>query len=55
MATNSFKENLVIRNVKKVEEIAKALSQPRDKTIKSVQPEKLPKDAGKIWFSRCAK
>lgn len=55
MATISFKEDLIVSDAKKSEEIAIALKQPRDKTIRSVQPEKLPKNAGDIWFKRCAK
>lgn len=55
MATVSFKEDLIITDVKKAEEIAFALKQPRDKTVQSVQPEKLPKDAGAVWFKRCGK
>lgn len=52
MATISFKENLVISDSKKAEEIANALKQLRDKTVKSVQPRKLPEGAEKIWFKR---
>lgn len=55
MATISFKEDLVVTDTKKAKEIAVALKQPRDKTIKSAQPEKLPKSAGNIWFKRCEK
>ena len=55
MATISFKENLVVSDSKKAEEIANALKQPRDKTVKSVQPEKLPNGAGSIWFKRYGK
>lgn len=55
MATISFKENLVVSDRKKAEEIANALKQPRDKTVKSVQPEKLPNGAGSIWFKRYGK
>jgi len=36
MASSSFRENLIVRDPKKAEEIIKALKQPRDKTIKSV-------------------
>ena len=55
MATISFKEILVVSDRKKAEEIANALKQPRDKTVKSVQPEKLPNGAEKIWFKRYGK
>ena len=52
MATVSFKEDLTISDPKKAEEIALALKQPRDKTITSVQPEKLPTNASLVWFKR---
>ena len=55
MATISFKEDLIISNKKKAQEIAVALKQPRDKTVKSVQPAKLPNNAGAIWFKRYEK
>ena len=55
MATISFKEDLIVADEKKAEEIARALRLPRDKTVQSVRPEKLPKDAGAVWFKRCAK
>ena len=44
MATIFSKENLVISDSKKAEEIANALKQSRDKTVKSVQP---PEVAGR--------
>lgn len=50
MATISFKEELVVTDVQKIKEIATALKQPKDKSVISVQPQKLPKDAGAIWF-----
>ena len=50
MATISFKEDVTIRDQKKAEEIARALKQPRDRTIRSSLPGKLPKNAGAIWF-----
>lgn len=52
MASVSFRENLIVRDPKKAEEIIKALKQPRDKTIKSVQPPKLPNNANEIWFAK---
>ena len=55
MATISFKEDLIVDDEKKAEEIARALRLPRDKTVQSVLPEKLPKDAGAVWFKHCAK
>ncbi len=55
MATVSFKEDVVVRDQKKAEEIARALKQPRDKTLQPSQPDPLPKNAGAIWFNRCEK
>ena len=55
MATISFKEDLIVADEKKAEEIARAMRLPRDKTGQSVRPEKLPKDAGAVWFKHCAK
>ena len=55
MATISFEENLVVYDRKKMEEITNALKQPRTKTVKPVQPEKLPSNTGKIWFRRYEK
>ena len=52
MASSSFKENLIVHDPKKAEEIIKALKQPRDKTIKSVQPQKSPNNTNKIWFAK---
>ncbi|MBR5501216.1 MAG: hypothetical protein IKV74_06795 [Clostridia bacterium] len=50
MATVSFQENLEVNDVNKIKEIARALKQPTSHTVQSAKPEKLPKDAGKIWF-----
>lgn len=52
MASSSFRENLIVRDPKKAEEIIKALKQPRDKTTKSVQPPKSPNNINKIWFAK---
>lgn len=52
MASSSFKENLIVRDPKKAEEIINALKQPRDKTTKSVQPPKSPNNINKIWFAK---
>ena len=45
-----IEEDLIIRDPQKATEIAEALKQPRDKTIKSSEPPSLPKDANEIWF-----
>ena len=50
MATVSFQENLEVNDVNKIKEIAQAMKQPVAHTVRSAKPEKLPKDAGKIWF-----
>lgn len=50
MATVSFKEDVTIRDQKKAEEIARALKQPRDRTIQPSFPDELPKNVGAIWF-----
>ena len=55
MATVSFKEDLNIADEKTAKKVLSALKQPRDKTVKSVQPAKLPKDASSVWFKRCEK
>ena len=55
MATISFKEDLIITDKKAARDIALALKQPRDKSVTSVQPQKLPSNAGAIWFKRCGK
>lgn len=55
MATVSFKEDVTIQDPRKAEEIAHALKQPRDRSVQPSQPDKLPKNAGAIWFSRCGK
>lgn len=55
MATSSFKEDLVVSDEKKAEEIARALRLPRDKTVQSARPEKLPKDASAVWFKHTDK
>lgn len=55
MATISFKEDLIIADQEKARDIALALKQPRDKTVTSVQPQKLPNNAGSVWFKRCGK
>lgn len=52
MATISFKEDLVVTDVRKIKEIATALQQPKRKETNSIQPQKLPKNAGAIWFKR---
>ncbi len=52
MATSSFKEELVITDNQKAREIAKALKQPKDKSIRPAEPPKLPENARKIWFKR---
>ena len=52
MASISFKENLIIEDKETARKLATALRQPRDTTIRSDLPPKLPKDAGKIWFKR---
>ena len=52
MATVSFKEDLVVTDIRKIKEIATALQQPKDRSVSSVQPQKLPKNAGAIWFKR---
>ena len=41
----------VITSQEKAEEIANALKQPRDKSIKPGYPPNLPENAGKIWFN----
>ena len=55
MATVSFKEDLVVSDEKKAEEIARALQQPKDRSVTARRPVELPKDAGDIWFKRCGK
>lgn len=45
-----IEEDLIIRDPQKAAEIAEALKQPRDKTIKPSEPPSLPKDANEIWF-----
>ncbi len=52
MATISFKEELVIADKKKTLEIALALKQPKDKTIRPAEPQKLPEKAKTLWFKR---
>lgn len=52
MATVSFKEDLSVTEEKKVHEIAQALKQPKDATIRPSQPPKLPENARKLWFKR---
>ena len=42
--------DLIIRDPQKAAEIAEALKQPRDKTIKPSEPPQLPEDANEIWF-----
>ena len=55
MATVSFKEDLTINDKKTEEKVLSAFKQPKDKTVKSAQPDKLPKNAGAVWFKRCEK
>ncbi len=55
MATISFKEDIEIADNNKAKELAAALKQPRDSSIKSSQPGKLPENAGSIWFRRSDK
>lgn len=52
MATISFKEDLSVKDAKKIHEIAKALKQPKDTSIRPAQPPKLPENARKLWFKR---
>lgn len=52
MSRLSFKEELVVSDIQKIKEIATALKQPKDESVRSVQPQKLPKDAGAIWFKQ---
>lgn len=54
MAIVSFTNDVVITDSDKAKEILCALKQPRDKSIKAVHPEKLPKNAGAIWFGSSA-
>ena len=55
MATDSFKDDVIVCDSKKAEEIACALKQPRNKNLQPSQPDPLPKNASAIWFSRCTK
>ena len=55
MAPSSFKEDVIIDDSKKAEEIARTLRQPKDKSIQSSQPDKLPDNANKIWFNHSNK
>ena len=50
MATISFKEDLIITDKKKIHEIAQALKQPKDTSIRPAQPPKLPDNARTLWF-----
>lgn len=43
-------DDVVIRDKDKAKEIIDKLKQPRDKSIKAVHPEKLPKNASSMWF-----
>lgn len=52
MATISFKEDLSVTDKKKVNEIAQALKQPKDVSIRPTQPPKLPENARELWFRR---
>lgn len=51
MAAISFKEELVVCDPKKAEEIARALKQPRDGTVHPSAPPPLPDNADAVWFS----
>ena len=55
MATASFKEDLVVENPKKIQEIVVAMQQPRNDGIKPATPPQLPKNAGVLWFKRSEK
>lgn len=55
MAVISFREDLVVPDVKKSEEILVALKQQRDKSIRSSRPERLPDNANEVWFKDRAK
>ncbi len=52
MGKDSFIADTIIRDEEKVKEIVKILKQPKDKNIKSSQPDKLPENAGQIWFNK---
>ncbi len=54
MATISFKENLTVSNKAKVKEIVCAMKQPMGKSVRPSSPDKLPSNAGKVWFKRSA-
>lgn len=50
MATISFKEDLSVKDKKKVAEIVQAMQQPKDDKICPAQPPKLPDNARALWF-----
>lgn len=55
MASSSFKEDVIIEDSKKAEEIMHALKQPKDKSVQSSQPGKLPDNVSEIWFNHSNK
>lgn len=55
MATISFKEELVVKNRNKAEEIVAKMQQPKTAEVKPASPPRLPEQAGTLWFKRSEK